>query len=124
MITQLAKHCAGPAVCTCLSTGACVHVSACVLNNPERLVDCLCVYTTVNPLLLRSPLPSVCLYSYSLEGLSGGQEELRGSTAQGPQILEPIRMPRHDSDDRGSLVSLTEEQEVLGEHDRLRDQVS
>ncbi|XP_038557888.1 A-kinase anchor protein 13 isoform X5 [Micropterus salmoides] len=59
--------------------------------------------------------------SYSLEGLSGGQEELRGPTAQGPQILEPSRMPRHDSDDRGSLVSLTEEQEELGEHGRLHD---
>ncbi|KAI3377652.1 hypothetical protein L3Q82_008812, partial [Scortum barcoo] len=59
--------------------------------------------------------------SYSLEGLSGGQEELRGPTAQGPRILEPSRMPRHDSDDRGSLVSLTEEQEELGEHGRLHD---
>ncbi|XP_070845800.1 A-kinase anchor protein 13 isoform X4 [Chaetodon trifascialis] len=59
--------------------------------------------------------------SYSLEGLSGGQEELRGPTTQGPRILEPLRMPRHDSDDRGSLVSLTEEQEELGEHCRLRD---
>uniref|UniRef100_A0A8P4KFL0 Si:dkey-172h23.2 n=1 Tax=Dicentrarchus labrax TaxID=13489 RepID=A0A8P4KFL0_DICLA len=59
--------------------------------------------------------------SYSLEGLSGGQEELRGPTIQGPRILEPSRMPRHDSDDRGSLVSLTEEQEELGEHSRLHD---
>ncbi|XP_039998623.1 A-kinase anchor protein 13 isoform X2 [Xiphias gladius] len=59
--------------------------------------------------------------SYSLEGLSGGQEELRGPTTQGPRILEPLRMPRHDSDDRGSLVSLTEEQEELGEHGRLHD---
>ncbi|XP_026234746.1 A-kinase anchor protein 13 isoform X2 [Anabas testudineus] len=58
--------------------------------------------------------------SYSLEGLSGGQEEPRGPTTQGPRIVEPIRMPRHDSDDRGSLVSLTEEQEVL-EHGRLCD---
>ncbi|GLD55556.1 A-kinase anchor protein 13 isoform X1, partial [Lates japonicus] len=60
--------------------------------------------------------------SYSLEGLSGGQEELRGPTTQGPRILEPLRMPRHDSDDRGSLVSLTEEQEELGERGRLHDQ--
>ncbi|XP_044038305.1 A-kinase anchor protein 13 isoform X3 [Siniperca chuatsi] len=59
--------------------------------------------------------------SYSLEGLSGGQDELRGPTAQGPRILEPSRMPRHDSDDRDSLVSLTEEQEELGEHGRLHD---
>lgn len=67
---------------------------------------------------------SVCLYSYSLEGLSGGPEEMRGRTAQGPRILEPLRMPRQDSDDRGSLVSLTEEQEELGEHGRLHDLVS
>nr|XP_043885644.1 A-kinase anchor protein 13 isoform X5 [Solea senegalensis] len=59
--------------------------------------------------------------SYSLEGLSGGQEELRGPTTRGPRILEPPRMPRHDSDDRGSLVSLTEEQEELGEHAGLHD---
>uniref|UniRef100_UPI0037E78D90 A-kinase anchor protein 13 n=1 Tax=Semicossyphus pulcher TaxID=241346 RepID=UPI0037E78D90 len=59
--------------------------------------------------------------SYSLEGLSGGQEELRGPTTQVPRILEPLRMPRHDSDDRGSLVSLTEEQEELGERIRLHD---
>ncbi len=82
------------------------------------------MYSTVVPPSLRSPLLSVCLYSYSLEGLSGGQEELRGPTAQGPRILEPSRMPRHDSDDRGSLVSLTEEQEELGEHGRLHDPVS
>ncbi|XP_035508388.1 A-kinase anchor protein 13 isoform X5 [Morone saxatilis] len=59
--------------------------------------------------------------SYSLEGLSGGQEELRGPTIRGPRILEPSRIPRQDSDDRGSLVSLTEEQEELGEHSRLHD---
>ncbi|XP_039651880.1 A-kinase anchor protein 13 isoform X4 [Perca fluviatilis] len=59
--------------------------------------------------------------SYSLEGLSGAQEELRGPTTQGPRILEPSRMRRHDSDDRGSLVSLTEEQEELGDHGRLHD---
>ncbi|XP_060924029.1 A-kinase anchor protein 13 isoform X7 [Limanda limanda] len=59
--------------------------------------------------------------SYSLEGLSGVQEELRGPTPQGPRILEPFRMPRQDSDDRGSLVSLTEEQEELGEHERLQE---
>lgn len=82
------------------------------------------MYSTVIPPSLRSPPPSVCPYSYSLEGLSGGQEELRGPTAQGPRILEPSRMPRHDSDDRGSLVSLTEEQEELGEHGRLHDPVS
>ncbi|XP_051796912.1 A-kinase anchor protein 13 isoform X3 [Acanthochromis polyacanthus] len=59
--------------------------------------------------------------SYSLEGLSGGQEELRAPTTQGPRIVEPLRMPRHDSDDRGSLVSLTEEQEERGEQGRLYD---
>lgn len=82
------------------------------------------MYSGVIPPSLRSPLTSVCPYSYSLEGLSGGQEELRGPTTQGPRILEPLRMPRHDSDDRGSLVSLTEEQEELGEHCRLHDPVS
>ncbi|XP_078017755.1 A-kinase anchor protein 13-like isoform X1 [Epinephelus lanceolatus] len=73
---------------------------------------------------VRSPgegKPTFHRRSYSLEGLSGVQEELRGPTAQGPRILEPSRMPRHDSDDRGSLVSLTEEQEELGEHGRLHD---
>ncbi|XP_036950372.1 A-kinase anchor protein 13 isoform X8 [Acanthopagrus latus] len=60
--------------------------------------------------------------SYSLEGLSGVQEELRGPITKGPRILEPSRMPRHDSDDRGSMVSLTEEQEGgLGEHSRRHD---
>ncbi|XP_028256825.1 A-kinase anchor protein 13 isoform X2 [Parambassis ranga] len=59
--------------------------------------------------------------SYSLEGLSGVQEELRGPTTHGPRILEPSRIPRHDSDDRGSLVSLTEEQEEQAEQGRLYD---
>ncbi|TNN70164.1 A-kinase anchor protein 13 [Liparis tanakae] len=59
--------------------------------------------------------------SYSLEGLSGAQEELRGPAAQGPRIQEPSRMPRHDSVDGGSLVSLTVEQEGLGQHGRLQD---
>uniref|UniRef100_A0A3Q2ZL98 Si:dkey-172h23.2 n=1 Tax=Kryptolebias marmoratus TaxID=37003 RepID=A0A3Q2ZL98_KRYMA len=57
--------------------------------------------------------------SYSLEGLSGVQEELRGSNIQGPRVQEPWRMPRQDSDDRVSLVSLTEEQEELEEQNRL-----
>ncbi|XP_061749530.1 A-kinase anchor protein 13 isoform X2 [Nerophis ophidion] len=52
--------------------------------------------------------------SYSLEGLSGGQEEVNGLTRRGPRIQEPSRMPRHDVDERGSLVSLTEEQEETG----------
>ncbi|KAG7242616.1 hypothetical protein INR49_020329, partial [Caranx melampygus] len=69
----------------------------------------------------QDPLVGCPYYSYSLEGLSGGPEELRGRTVQGPRILEPLRMPRQDSDDRGSLVSLTEEQEELGEHGRLHD---
>ncbi|CAN9506824.1 unnamed protein product [Ophioblennius macclurei] len=59
--------------------------------------------------------------SYSLEGLSGVQEEMRNPITQGPRILEPSRMPRQDSDDRGSLVSLTEEQEERTEHLRLHD---
>lgn len=73
---------------------------------------------------IRSPgegKPTFHRRSYSLEGLSGAQEELRGPTIQGPRILEPSRIPRHDSDDRGSLVSLTEEQEELGEHGRTHD---
>lgn len=64
--------------------------------------------------------------SYSLEGLSGGQEELRGATTKGPEILEPARTVQHDREareDRGSLVSLTEEQEQMGEHGRLDNQV-
>ncbi|XP_029943920.1 A-kinase anchor protein 13 isoform X2 [Salarias fasciatus] len=72
----------------------------------------------------RSPAerkPAFHRRSYSLEGLSGGQEELRGPATQGPRILEPSRMPRQDSDDRGSLVSLTEEQEDHSEHHRLHD---
>ncbi|XP_078800787.1 uncharacterized protein akap13a isoform X5 [Oryzias latipes] len=59
--------------------------------------------------------------SYSLEGLSGGRDELRGSSTRGPQMVEPSRLPRQDSEDKGSLVSLTEEQEeqedVGGVHD-------
>lgn len=66
----------------------------------------------------------VFLCSYSLEGLSGIQEELRGSTIQEPRDLERSRMPRHNSDDRGSLVSLTEEQEEWDEDSRLQEQVS
>lgn len=69
------------------------------------------------------PLTTVCPYSYSLEGLAGGQGELRGPTMQGPQILEPSTMPRQDSDDRGSLVSLTEEQEEMEENSRRYDPV-
>ncbi|KAM4596554.1 A-kinase anchor protein 13 isoform 6-T6 [Fundulus diaphanus] len=60
--------------------------------------------------------------SYSLEGLSGIQEELRGSAIQEPRVLAQSRMPRYNSDDRGSLVSLTEEQEEREEDTRLHDQ--
>ncbi|XP_062418042.1 A-kinase anchor protein 13 isoform X2 [Pungitius pungitius] len=59
--------------------------------------------------------------SYSLEGLSAVQDEVRGPTTQRPRILEASRMPRRDGDDRGSLVSLTEEQEELGQHGQLHD---
>lgn len=62
-------------------------------------------------------------HSYSLEGLTGGQEELRGHSAQGPGTLQSSRLPQQDSDDRGSLVSLTEEQEELVEHKSLQDLV-
>ncbi|XP_029980593.1 A-kinase anchor protein 13 isoform X3 [Sphaeramia orbicularis] len=76
---------------------------------------------------IRSPgegKPTFQRRSYSLEGLSGAQEEPRGRVNQGPQIQEPSRMPRHDSDERGSLVSLTEEQEEMGEHGKLDNQKS
>nr|XP_020472784.1 A-kinase anchor protein 13 isoform X3 [Monopterus albus] len=59
--------------------------------------------------------------SYSLEGLSGVQEELRAPTIQGPRILEPTRVPQNDSNDIGSLVSLTEEQAELRERGRFHD---
>ncbi|KAM9764912.1 A-kinase anchor protein 13 isoform 4-T5 [Menidia menidia] len=71
--------------------------------------------------LYSSGVEVVNFHSYSLEGLSGGRDDLRGSTGQGPRLPEPTRMPRHDSDDRGSLVSLTEEQEEREENDRLHD---
>ncbi|KAM4744287.1 A-kinase anchor protein 13 isoform 2-T4 [Anableps anableps] len=74
---------------------------------------------------IRSPgegKPAFHRRSYSLEGLSGIQEELRGSTIQEPRILEHSRMPRNNSDDRGSLVSLTEEQEEREEDSRLHEQ--
>ncbi|XP_047437596.1 A-kinase anchor protein 13 isoform X3 [Mugil cephalus] len=73
---------------------------------------------------IRSPgegKPAFHRRSYSLEGLSGVQEELRGPITRGPRIVEPSRMPRQDSDDRGSLVSLTEEQEERGECGRQHD---
>lgn len=76
------------------------------------------------PLSFSHSSPPVCSCSYSLEGLSGVQEELRGSIVQGPRVQEPWRMPRHDSDDRVSLVSLTEEQDEREEQNRLRDPVS
>ncbi|XP_038148804.1 A-kinase anchor protein 13 isoform X2 [Cyprinodon tularosa] len=74
---------------------------------------------------IRSPgegKPAFHRRSYSLEGLSGIQEELRGSTIQEPCILEHSRMPRQNSDDRGSLVSLTEEQEEREDDSRLHVQ--
>ncbi|XP_075321668.1 A-kinase anchor protein 13 isoform X4 [Odontesthes bonariensis] len=71
--------------------------------------------------LYSSGVEVVNFHSYSLEGLSVAREELRGSTGQGPRLPEPSRMPRHDSDDRGSLVSLTEEQEDREENGRLHD---
>lgn len=75
----------------------------------------------LRPQVLSSHL--VCSHSYSLEGLTVGQEELRGHATQGPRILESLSMPQQDSDDRGSLVSLTEEQEKLVEHRSLQDLV-
>ncbi|KAM9825012.1 A-kinase anchor protein 13 isoform 3-T5 [Syngnathus typhle] len=58
--------------------------------------------------------PAMNQRSYSLEGLSGSQDEARGPASQGARILEPSRMLQHDADERGSLVSLTEEQEEAG----------
>lgn len=119
-------------VCVCLSTGASVHVCVC----PSDAAVALCnqkavmkseahVKSEVIPPSFEVTSDSVCHYSYSLEGLSGVQEELRGPITKGPRILEPSRVPRHDSDDRGSMVSLTEEQEEgLGEHSRRHDPVS
>ncbi|XP_053720594.1 A-kinase anchor protein 13 isoform X2 [Synchiropus splendidus] len=60
--------------------------------------------------------------SYSLEGLSGVQDELRGPTSESSR--EPSRISRHDSDERGSLVSLTEEQEEGAGHPGLDCQKS
>lgn len=74
---------------------------------------------------IRSPgegKPTFHRRSYSLEGLSGIQEELRGSSIQEPSVLERSRMPRLNSDDRGSLVSLTEEQEEREEDSRMNEQ--
>ncbi|XP_034040397.1 A-kinase anchor protein 13-like [Thalassophryne amazonica] len=62
--------------------------------------------------------------SYSLEGLSGVQEELRRSGVMVPDILEPSRRPAPEVMERGSLVSLTEEQEDMGEHVGLSEQKS
>ncbi|XP_071383271.1 A-kinase anchor protein 13-like isoform X3 [Centroberyx affinis] len=76
---------------------------------------------------IRSPgegKPTFHRRSYSLEGLSGGREELKGPRTQGPRILEPPRLPRQESEERGSLVSLTEEQEEVGEHSGLDEQKS
>lgn len=66
---------------------------------------------------------ALCPHSYSLEGLSGSQEEARRPAGQGPRILEPSRMLQHDMDERGSLVSLTEEQEETGPPCGLEKQV-
>ncbi|XP_072321570.1 uncharacterized protein [Eucyclogobius newberryi] len=62
--------------------------------------------------------------SYSLEGLGGVQEELRGSSSQSPQIREHSGMPHNDSDERGSLMSLTEEPEERVQLRRLDKQKS
>ena len=81
----------------------------------------LCCYQTTRTLLVSFGL--VAPHSYSLEGLAGGQAELRGHAAQGPGTLESSRLPQRDRDDRGSLVSLTEEREELAEHRSLQDLV-
>ncbi|XP_076011609.1 A-kinase anchor protein 13 isoform X2 [Genypterus blacodes] len=62
--------------------------------------------------------------SYSLEGLSGVEEELGCPTSQGgSHILAAPRLPP-EGEERGSLVSLTEEQEEVGERGGLEDQKS
>ncbi|XP_077568680.1 A-kinase anchor protein 13 isoform X5 [Stigmatopora nigra] len=58
--------------------------------------------------------PAMNQRSYSLEGLSAGQEEGRRPANQGPRVSDSSRMLRHSVDERGSLVSLTEEQEETG----------
>ncbi|XP_077476026.1 uncharacterized protein LOC144089059 isoform X3 [Stigmatopora argus] len=58
--------------------------------------------------------PAMNQRSYSLEGLSAGQEEARRPASQGPGVSDSSRMLRHSVDERGSLVSLTEEQEEAG----------
>ncbi|KAL6096204.1 uncharacterized protein ACO6RY_09953 [Pungitius sinensis] len=89
-------------------------------NYSGRLVECLRTVMSPPP-SLRSPLLSVCPHSYSLEGLIAVQDEVRDPAIQRPRILEASRMPRRYGDDRGSLVSLTEEQEELGPHGKLHD---
>ncbi|XP_056134197.1 A-kinase anchor protein 13 isoform X2 [Lampris incognitus] len=53
--------------------------------------------------------------SYSLEGLSRDREGLRSPSSRMPFIREPANVVRQESEERGSLVSLTEEQEEFGE---------
>ncbi|KAJ8412931.1 hypothetical protein AAFF_G00105130 [Aldrovandia affinis] len=64
--------------------------------------------------------------SYSLEGLSADRDGGKDSPLQGAMPREPHRLPRQESEERGSLVSLTEEEHEsdLGECSSLDSQKS
>ncbi|KAI1889778.1 hypothetical protein AGOR_G00166440 [Albula goreensis] len=64
--------------------------------------------------------------SYSLEGLTADRDGGKDSPLQGASPRDPRRMPRQESEERGSLVSLTEEEQEsdLGECSSLDSQKS
>lgn len=64
--------------------------------------------------------------SYSLEGLTADRDGGKDSPLQGASPRDPRRMPRQESEERGSLVSLTEEEQEsdLGECSSLDSQVT
>ncbi|KAG7468181.1 hypothetical protein MATL_G00140090 [Megalops atlanticus] len=64
--------------------------------------------------------------SYSLEGLTADREGVKDSPPQGASPRDPRRLPRQESEERGSLVSLTEEEQEsdLGECSSLDSQKS
>ncbi|KAJ8340272.1 hypothetical protein SKAU_G00349050 [Synaphobranchus kaupii] len=64
--------------------------------------------------------------SYSLEGLTADRQGGKESPPQGASPRDPQQIPRQDSEERGSLVSLTEEEQEsdLGECGSLDSQKS
>ncbi|KAG5849112.1 hypothetical protein ANANG_G00106560 [Anguilla anguilla] len=64
--------------------------------------------------------------SYSLEGLAADRQGGKESPPQGASPRDPRRIPRQESEERGSLVSLTEEEQEsdLGECSSLDSQIS